>query len=151
MNLMQSVKRNLPILIAEDDEEDREMIREAFNECNLQNKLVFVNDGEELMELLLKKGKYKDNHRNVEPGIILLDLNMPRKDGRQALAEIKNNFDLRKIPVIILTTSKEEEDVARTYKLGVNSFIIKPVTYGALVGVMKAIGNYWFEVVELPA
>ncbi|HUM46672.1 MAG TPA: response regulator [Chitinophagales bacterium] len=151
MNLIQKIKKNVPILIAEDDEEDREIIKEAFDECKLANDLIFVNDGEELMEYLLKKGKYAVKRQYGDPGIILLDLNMPRKDGRQALAEIKSNADLRKIPVIILTTSKEEEDIVRTYKLGVNSFVIKPVTYAALVNVMKSIGNYWFEIVELPS
>ncbi|MEO6166836.1 MAG: response regulator [Chitinophagales bacterium] len=151
MNLIQSIKRNVPILIAEDDEEDRELICEAFIESKLENELVFVRDGEELMEYLLRKGKYENLKANSQPGIILLDLNMPRKDGRQALSEIKSNLELRKIPVIILTTSREEDDVMKTYKLGVNSFIIKPVTYKALVNVMQAIGNYWFEVVELPA
>lgn len=150
MNLIQKIKKNVPILIAEDDEEDREIIKEAFDECKLANDLIFVNDGEELMEYLLKKGKYAGKRQYGDPGIILLDLNMPRKDGRQALTEIKSNVDLRKIPVIILTTSKEEEDIVRTYKLGVNSFVIKPVTYAALVNVMKSIGNYWFEIVELP-
>ncbi|MBK9731768.1 MAG: response regulator [Chitinophagaceae bacterium] len=147
---MKKLKRSEPILIAEDDEEDQEIIREAFEECNVPNDLIFVKDGEELMDYLLNKKAGVGMQRYIEPGIILLDLNMPRKDGRQALSEIKNNVELRKIPVIILTTSKEEEDVIKTYELGVNSFVIKPVTYKALVDVMKAIGNYWFEVVELP-
>lgn len=150
MSQIHKLKRTVPILIAEDDEEDREIIKEAFQECNIPNDLIFVKDGEELMDYLLAKNTMDGKHKYVEPGIILLDLNMPRKDGRQALAEIKSNIDLRKIPVIVLTTSKEEEDVIKTYKLGVNSFVIKPVTYKALVDVMKAIGNYWFEVVELP-
>lgn len=150
MNFVRRIKKDVPILIAEDDEEDREMIREAFDECMLANDLIFVNDGEELMQYLLRSGKYAGIQHYTEPGIILLDLNMPRKDGRQALAEIKTNAELCKIPVIILTTSKEEEDVMRTYKLGVNSFVIKPITYSALVSVMKSIGNYWLEIVELP-
>ena len=150
MYLVKRLKKDVPILIAEDDEEDREIIREAFDECMLTNDLIFVNDGEELMQYLLRCGKYAATPEYTTPGIILLDLNMPRKDGRQALVEIKTNAELCKIPVIILTTSKEEEDVIKTYKLGVNSFVIKPVTYSALVNVMKSIGNYWLEIVELP-
>ena len=150
MNLIRKVKRDVPILIAEDDEEDREIIKEALDDCKFANDRIFVSDGEELMDYLLHKGRYTNTTLYPIPGIVLLDLNMPRKDGRQALAEIKSNPELRKIPVIVLTTSKEEEDIIKTYKLGVNSFVIKPVTYGALVEVMKSIGNYWFEIVELP-
>jgi CheY-like chemotaxis protein len=139
--------RNIvPILIADDDLEDCEMIREAFEECRLLNKLHFVHDGEELMEYLKTAG----NHENPIPGLILLDLNMPRKDGQEVLLEIKNNVKLRHIPVIVLTTSKTEEDILRTYDLGVNSYITKPVSFASLVELIKEIGHYWFEIVELP-
>jgi len=103
------------------------------------------------MEYLQHSGKYAEPGSSPRPGIILLDLNMPKKDGREALKEIKSSPDLWSIPVIVLTTSKAEEDIYRTYDLGVNSFITKPVSFDALVEVMKALGRYWFEIVELPA
>jgi CheY-like chemotaxis protein len=138
------------ILLADDDPEDRMMIKEAFEESRLINTLQFVEDGEELMDYLYQRGKYASSPRPSLPGLILLDLNMPRKDGREALAEIKKDPELRKIPVVVLTTSKAEEDVFRSYDLGVNSYISKPVTFEALVEVMKSLGKYWIEIVELP-
>ena len=150
MNAMTKLKKSAPILIAEDDEEDRELIKDAFDECGLSNDLIFVNDGVELTDYLRRLGKYANQQKYPMPGIVLLDLNMPRKDGRQVLSEIKTDPELRKIPVTVLTTSKAEEDVVRSYRLGVNSFIIKPVTFEALVKVMSTIGKYWFEIVELP-
>lgn len=138
------------ILMADDDEEDRMLARDAMKESHLLNDLRFVCDGEELMDYLLRRGKYKDPASSPRPGLILLDLNMPRKDGREALREIKEQPELRQIPVIILTTSKAEEDVYRSYDLGVSSFITKPVSFTGLVEVMKALGRYWFEVVQLP-
>jgi CheY-like chemotaxis protein len=138
------------ILIAEDDAEDRMLTTEAMNESRLVNRIDFVEDGEELMDYLNNIGKYSDSKNYPLPGLILLDLNMPRKDGREALREIKSSPHLKKIPVIILTTSKAEEDIIRTYDLGVNSFITKPVTFNGMVNVMQAIGKYWLEIVELP-
>lgn len=138
----------ITILMADDDEDDRMLTREALEESHLLNDFETVEDGEELMEYLLKRGKYADKTR---PGLILLDLNMPRKDGREALREIKANPDLRRIPVVVMTTSKAEEDILRSYDLGVNSFIVKPVTFNALVEMLKTIGKYWFEIVELPS
>jgi CheY-like chemotaxis protein len=110
-----------------------------------------VENGEELMDYLHRRGAFADPARSPRPGLILLDLNMPRKDGREALAEIKSDPALRQIPVVVLTTSKAEEDIYRTYDLGVNSFITKPVTFDGLVNVMRTLGTYWFEIVELPA
>jgi CheY-like chemotaxis protein len=111
----------------------------------------FVGDGRELLDYLRRTGRYADPALEApRPGIILLDLNMPKKDGREALAEIKADGSLRRIPVVVLTTSKDEEDVFRTYDLGVNSFITKPVTFGGLVEVMRTWSRYWFEIVELP-
>lgn len=130
------------IWIADDDPDDCQLIREAMQESRLSNDLQFVKDGEELMKKL--------NDSEELPGLILLDLNMPKKDGREALSEIKSSARFRQIPVIILTTSKAEEDIFRTYDLGVNSFISKPVSFSSLVDVMKGIGRYWFELVELP-
>jgi CheY-like chemotaxis protein len=114
------------------------------------NDLRFVEDGDELLDYLYHRGKYADAGSSPSPGLILLDLNMPRKDGREALREIKADPDLRRIPVVVLTTSKAEEDIYRTYDLGANSFITKPVSFEGLVAVMRDIGRYWIEIVELP-
>jgi two-component system, response regulator len=139
------------ILMADDDEDDRQMTHEAMAEAHLANQLRFVVDGEELMDYLHRRGAYADGGREApEPGIILLDLNMPKKDGREALAEIKSDPKLRHIPVVVLTTSKDEEDVIKTYDLGVNSFITKPVTFAGLVEVVQGFSRYWFEIVDLP-
>jgi CheY-like chemotaxis protein len=144
--------RGIPvsILMAEDDPDDRLLTKEALEESRLANKLYFVEDGEELMEYLCHQGRYTDNEAAPSPGVILLDLNMPRKDGREALKEIKENSNLRRIPVIVLTTSKAEEDILRSYDLGVSGYITKPVNLEQLVEVIQMIGKYWFEIVELP-
>lgn len=140
----------ITILVADDDADDRLMIRDALEENRLANDLRFVENGEELIEYLTRKGKYQNLENSPKPGLILLDLNMPKKDGREALKEIKSNPELRGIPVVVLTTSKAEEDIYRTYNLGVNSFITKPVTFESLVTITKDLGRYWFEIVELP-
>lgn len=141
----------ITILMADDDPDDRLMTQEAFVECRLGNPLQFVVDGEDLMDYLRRRGRYADAAAYPMPGLILLDLNMPRKDGREALREIKSDPELRKIPVIILTTSKAEEDVAASYRDGANSFITKPVSFGALIDVVQALGAYWLHIVDLPA
>jgi len=138
------------ILMADDDPDDRMLTQEAFEECRLSNDLRFVEDGEELMDYLHCKGKYAEPKDSPRPGLILLDLNMPRKDGREALGEIKSDPELRRIPIVVLTTSKAEEDILRSYDLGVNSFIVKPVSFEGLVAVVKTLGEYWFQIVELP-
>jgi CheY-like chemotaxis protein len=143
-------KNSVVILMADDDEDDRLMAKEAFTEVKLLNYFHTVENGEELMEYLYRRGKYADPAVSPRPGLILLDLNMPKKDGRQALKEIKADPSLRSIPVVVLTTSKAEEDILRSYDLGVNSFIIKPVTFEGLVDIMKTLTKYWFEIVELP-
>lgn len=140
----------IPILVADDDEEDRMLIQDAMEESKLLNPLHFVVDGQEVMDYLLRKGKFVDAEKNPLPGLILLDLNMPKMDGRQVLKEIKSNPELRAIPIIVLTTSKAEEDILRTYDLGVNSYITKPVTFDALVDIVKNLGKYWFEIVSIP-
>jgi CheY-like chemotaxis protein len=140
----------ITILLADDDADDRMLAREALAESRLANDLRFVEDGEELIEYLMRRGRYADPQSSPRPGLILLDLNMPRKDGREALREIKSDPSLRQIPVVVLTTSKAEEDIYRTYDLGVNSFVTKPVTFEGLVAVMRTLGRYWFEIVELP-
>ena len=114
-------KKTITILVADDDADDRMMIEEALRENRLANDLHFVSDGEDLLDYLHHRGKFSDPVKNPKPGLILLDLNMPKKDGREALREIKSDPLLRGIPVIVLTTSKAEEDVYRTYDLGVNS------------------------------
>ena len=144
------VKRAITILMADDDEDDRDLTREALQNSRLANEMRFVVDGQDLMDYLRREGHYSDPSADApRPGIILLDLNMPKKDGREALAEIKSDHRLRSIPVVVLTTSKDEEDVFRTYDLGVSSFITKPVTFAGLVEVMKTWQRYWFELVEL--
>lgn len=138
------------ILIADDDADDRELIKAAFEENNFRHNIKFVENGEELIRYLKRKGNYADELTHPLPQIILLDLNMPKKDGREALKEIKTDNYLKYIPVIVLTTSMENKDVQKTYELGVNSFIIKPVTFRKLVEFTKTLGKYWFEFVELP-
>ncbi|WPP51489.1 response regulator [Catalinimonas niigatensis] len=141
--------KTITILMADDDPDDRMLTKEALMENKLANDLHFVEDGEELMDYLNQKGKY--NKENApKPGLILLDLNMPKKDGREALTEIKADPKLRRIPIIVLTTSKAEEDIVKTYDLGISSFITKPVTFDDLVEVARAIGKYWFGIVVLP-
>lgn len=143
-------KRVIEILIADDDAEDRMLITDALKENRLKNNIQCVENGEELLHYLRNQGKYSDAGKFPRPGIILLDLNMPKKDGREALKEIKNDRDLCSIPIIVLTTSKAEEDILRSYNLGVNSFISKPVSFTAMVDIMKTLNKYWFEIVELP-
>jgi CheY-like chemotaxis protein len=142
--------RTITILMADDDPDDCLLVSRAFKTSKLCNDLRFVEDGEELMDYLYQRGKYKEPGRAPRPGLVLLDLNMPRKDGREALKEIKGDAGLREIPVVVLTTSKEEEDVLRSYDLGANSYIAKPVTFEGLIDVVKSLGKYWFEIVELP-
>ncbi|MFQ5752415.1 MAG: response regulator [bacterium] len=140
----------ITILIAEDDPDDRILVTDALQENRLANHLEFVEDGEELLDYLYRRGKYTELNHTPLPGLILLDLNMPRKDGREALKEIKADHILRRIPIVVLTTSKAEEDILRTYDLGVSSFITKPVTFEGLVDLMKTLMKYWFQIVELP-
>ncbi len=138
------------IVYADDDPEDRMLAKDALEESRLANELHFVEDGEELMDYLQNKGKYEDTRKYPTPGLILLDLNMPKKDGREAIREIKEIPKLRPIPIVVLTTTNAEEDIVKTYGLGVNSFITKPVTFEGLVEIMRTLGKYWFEIVELP-
>ncbi len=138
------------ILMADDDADDRLLAADALAEARLNNELRFVEDGEELMDYLNRRGRWSAPGAAPRPGLILLDLNMPRKDGREALREIKAHPELRRIPVVVLTTSRAEEDVVRSYDLGASSFISKPVTFDGLVTAMKALGRYYIEIVELP-
>ena len=142
--------RPITILMADDDPDDRMMTREAFEESRLANDLRFVEDGVELLDYLHRRGKYSDPASSPRPGLILLDLNMPKKDGRECLEEIKADPRLKNIRIVVLTTSKAEEDIFRTYYLSAASYITKPVTFEGLVEVMKTVGKYWLEIVELP-
>ena len=139
----------ITILMADDDEDDRRLTREALLEGRLANDLRFVENGEELLEYLRHQGQYAESCC-PRPGLILLDLNMPRKDGRTVLKEIKSDPELRQIPVVVLTTSQADEDIFKSYDLGVNSYIVKPVTFDALVDILQTLEKYWFEIVELP-
>lgn len=139
------------ILMADDDDDDYLLTEKALQKSKLLNKLCRVKDGEELLDYLKRRGPYADGSLACDrPGVILLDLNMPRKDGREALKEIKSDPELNDIPIVVFTTSKAEEDIYKSYKLGVNSFITKPVTFDNLIHVMQTLGKYWFEIVELP-
>jgi CheY-like chemotaxis protein len=147
---MKAENSSIVILIADDDEEDRMLACDALVESRLSNDTYCVTNGEDLMDYLRRQGKYTPPADAPRPGLILLDLNMPRKDGREALREIKSDPNLRQIPVVVLTTSKAEEDILRSYDSGASSFISKPVTFEGLVDVMKVLGRYWFEIVDLP-
>lgn len=136
--------------MADDDEDDRLLTQDALAESRVLNELHFVEDGVELLEYLERRGKFEDKAVSPRPGLILLDLNMPRMDGREALEAIKSNPNLKGIPVVILTTSKQEEDMVKGYNLGAASYITKPVTFDGLVELMKTLGKYWVEFVELP-
>lgn len=141
----------ITILMADDDADDRLMTKEAFDESRLRNDLHFVEDGAELMDYLQRRGKYSDPATSPRPGLILLDLNMPKKDGREALKEIKSDPNLKNIRIVVLTTSKAEEDIYRTYDLSAASYITKPVTFAGMAEVIRVLGKYWLEIVELPA
>ena len=147
---MAKSSKPITILMADDDADDRLMTKEAFEESRLANDLRFVEDGVELMDYLQRRGKYSDPATSPRPGLILLDLNMPKKDGREALKEIKADPNLKCVRIVILTTSKAEEDIYRTYNLGAASYITKPVTFAGMAEVIKTVGKYWLEIVELP-
>ncbi|YAF95675.1 MAG: response regulator [Nodularia sp. CChRGM 3473] len=147
---MKDGQTTITILMADDDEDDRMLVREALAESQLPIDLYIVSNGEELLDYLYNRGQYTDKTIAPRPRLILLDLNMPKKDGLEVLRDIKTDPSLRHIPVIVLTTSGAEEDIYHTYDLGANSFIIKPVTFASLVEVMQSVGKYWFEIVELP-
>jgi len=139
-----------PILIAEDDEDDYLLTIEALKEAGIDKQVKWVKDGEELMNYLEPTGTAIKKNDAGYPSLILLDLNMPRKDGREVLEEIKKHRTLRKIPVVILTTSKAETDINHAYDLGVNSYIQKPVRFSEFVEVIKVLSHYWFQIVKLP-
>jgi CheY-like chemotaxis protein len=137
------------ILLAEDDPGDQEIVRRAFQNSKIRNELVIVSDGEEALDYLFHKGKYADADI-ASPDLILLDLNMPKIDGREVAQQIRSNAQLRYIPIVVLTTSKQEEDIVRSYNLGVNSYITKPVTIDQFIKVLQKLEEYWFQIVVLP-
>jgi len=143
-------RNQITILLADDDEEDRMLACDALIESRLSNVVNCVEDGEELMDYLYRRGRYSPPAAAPRPGLILLDLNMPKKDGREALREIKADPQLRQIPIVVMTTSRAEEDIFQSYDSGASSFICKAVTFEGLVEVMKGLGRYWFEIVDLP-
>ncbi len=147
---MSEEKKVISILIADDDDDDVMLIRKALKEYRFLNEVYRVKDGEELMDYLLRRGEFCDPDQYPLPNLILLDLNMPRKDGREALKEIKSDPDLHQIPITILTTSKADEDIIRSYDLGVNSFVTKPVELKEFMEVIRNVGTYWLEIVQLP-
>ena len=151
--MMMQDKHKIPItiLICDDDEDDRALTRQALEDAHISNDLRFVDDGEQLLDYLYQRAEYSgETGAAPRPGLILLDLNMPKMDGREALQRIKGDPTLVDIPIVILTTSGLDLDIIRSYQLGVNSFITKPVTFSGLVEAMNVLGRYWLEIVELP-
>lgn len=148
---MNEHKASSPILMVDDDKDDRMMTERALRKNRVINPMVFLEDGEELISYLKREGKFADPKASPRPCLILLDLNMPRMDGRRALEILKADADFKKIPVVILTTSQAEEDIIRSYETGANSFITKPVSFDGLLSVMETLKSYWLEIVDLPA
>jgi len=141
----------ITILVCDDDEDDCVLTQQALEDAHITNRVRFVGDGEQLLDYLYQRGEFAgETGKAPRPGLILLDLNMPKMDGREALKVIKGDATLHDIPVVVLTTSRLDADIARSYQLGVNSFITKPVTFSGLVEAMHALGRYWLEIVELP-
>ena len=147
---MSQENRLFTILMVDDDPDDRLLFKEACEEVRLRNPLEFLENGEQLVDYLRRKGAYTHLEGAPYPGIILLDLNMPLKDGREALEEIKNDAALRHIPIIVLTTSKDEDDILSSYGLGASSYIVKPISLDRLMRVVNSIGEYWVQIVEVP-
>lgn len=138
------------ILMAEDDADDRLLAQDAFGESGVTGNVRFVSDGQELMDYLLHGGKYTNTADSPKPDLVLLDLNMPRKDGREVLKEIRQTASLRRVPVVVFTTSNADTDIEKMYELGANSFVTKPAAFDALVNTWKSLSSYWFGIVELP-
>jgi CheY-like chemotaxis protein len=147
---MNDLHRNGTILMVDDDPDDFFLARDAFRESGLLSDFQLVSDGEELMDYLYRRGKFKGLEDHPMPHLILLDLNMPRKDGREVLVEMKQDPDLRRIPIVVYTTSSEEADRAYSYELGASSYVTKPATFDGLVELMRNLGEYWLSVVRLP-
>lgn len=144
-----SMKKNFPIIIVDDDEDDSMMMKEALREAGVANPVVLMSDGDMIISLLKMEVEKKESDY-LASGMILLDLNMPKKDGREVLNFVRNNAQLKHMPIIIYTTSRSREDVKQAYSAGANSFISKPVSYDELLKVVRSIQNFWFHVVTLP-
>ncbi len=147
MSSSQPDPKPIEVLLVEDDPGDVLMIREAFADNKLNNRLTVVSDGEQASDLLHRRGEYTDA---VRPDLILLDLNLPRKDGREVLAEIKGEDGLRCIPVVVLTTSEAEEDILRSYELHANAYVSKPVDFESFIKIVRQIDDFFVTVVKLP-
>lgn len=147
---MNKTKNAITILMAEDDPDDRLIIKDAFEEAHVCNTIHYVEDGEELLDYLYSRGKYSWPNNTLQPGIILLDLNLPKMSGQDAVREIKSNLNLRRIPIVIMSTSKRDEDIRLMYDMGVNSYINKPNNFALLVEIVRSLSKYWFEIVTLP-
>jgi CheY-like chemotaxis protein len=147
---MRVESRGVTILLVDDDEDDRLLTADALRESHVAEQVTNLCDGVELMDYLKHRGRYAPPASPLWPSLVLLDLNMPRKDGREALREIKSDPNLRSIPVIVLTTSRAESDIKHSYDLGANSFIVKPSTFEELVEVLRITSEYWLRTVELP-
>jgi CheY-like chemotaxis protein len=139
------------ILMADDDADDCLLVQEAMRESGQPHDLRIVRDGQQLLDYLRRQGEYRQNQPAPRPDLILLDLKMPRKDGREALSELKADPRLRSIPIVVLTTSTARDDIGFCYRMGVNSYITKPATFRGLVELLGTLSKYWFELVELPA
>lgn len=137
------------ILLVDDDADDRLLMQDAFEEIQMDCQLHQAEDGSELMDYLYRKGKFSHLAGEIYPEVILMDLNMPRKDGRQALQEVKSNERFRHIPIVVFSTSKSPDDIARSYQLGANSFVVKPVSFEKLLDVLRTIGKYWLDTVTV--
>ncbi|HEY0452908.1 response regulator [Actinophytocola sp.] len=137
----------IDVLLVEDDDGDVLMTKEAFEYHKIRNRLHVVNDGEQALQFLRREGEYADAPR---PGLILLDLNLPRVDGREVLAELKDDPELRMIPVVVLTTSESEEDIVRSYSLHANAYVSKPVDFDRFIEVVRHIDSFFVTVVKLP-
>jgi len=147
---MKTVEQLVKIHMCDDDPDDQLLVSDALLEARLGNKIDFTNNGVELLQYLNREGEFTHLKGDPLPGLILLDLNMPIMDGREVLTHLKNNDKFKSIPIVVLTTSKAEEDVAKTYGMGVNSFIIKPVSFDSLVELIRSMTDYWFHIVSLP-
>jgi len=147
---MSEALTQIRIHMCDDDPDDQLLVSDALEEARLGNPIDFTTNGKELLQYLNREDKYSHLIDQPLPGLILLDLNMPVMDGREVLSKLKQHDKFRSIPIIILTTSKAEADIARTYDMGVNSFIMKPVSFDSLVEMIRSVTDYWFHLVSLP-
>jgi CheY-like chemotaxis protein len=143
-------KKSVTILMAEDDPGDQMLLQKALEASHFLNEMHFVRDGEELLDYLYHRGLYSEPAKAPRPGLILLDLNLPKLDGRQVLANIKADTNLRRIPVVVLSASQQQLDIHRSYELGASSYLTKPMQFESLVELMQTLRAYWFDIVELP-